>query len=137
MGRYAYLEDLVCRLGRETLLALSDDDGDGAPDAAAQKALDQAEAVVRALLPGAVEPDDDNRDLLNWLCVSLAVPLLFARRREGLPDDHALMRASALEFVQRLASGEAVLPGATCHTLPSSTTLKRRKIFSRRGTSGF
>lgn len=136
---YATKTDLENRLGADVLIMLADDNNDGAADDAALNALlAQASAFMDASLGARYAlPFETPPPVLAWVCVSLAVPLLYARRREPLPDSHKAQSEAALDFLNALRRGEIILDGATPRRLAESNTLGRDKIFDAERIADF
>jgi len=76
---YCSYEDLRGRLEEATLLALCDDDGDGAADAGVvSAAVAGAEAEIHAALGGRyATPFSPAPELIRSICAALAVEALF------------------------------------------------------------
>jgi phage gp36-like protein len=114
--RYASNADVEERLGTATCVELTDDTGSGIIDEdKVTEAVVAAEAEIdsylgrRYFIPldGAQEPE--LADLLKRLTVDLAEYRLRARRLP-IADDVGRMRDGVLQWLQRAANGEVVLP---------------------------
>jgi phage gp36-like protein len=136
---YATKTDLENRLGADVLIMLADDNNDGeADDAAILAALEQATAFMNASLGARYAlPIKTPSPALVWVCVSLAVPLLYSHRREPLPDSHKAQGEAALDFLNSIRRGEIILHGASPRSLAESTTRACDKIFGSKRTADF
>ena len=130
---YAKKSDIEKRIGADVLVMLADDNSDGvADDAVINAVLDQASARIDAALGARYNvPVSPAPSVLSSVCVSLAVPVLFARRREELPPEHEKLRNAALDLLSSILSGEISLPGIASQSLPESTTREKGKHFSQ------
>jgi len=132
---YCSYEDLRGRLEEATLLALCDDDGDGAADAGVvSAAVAGAEAEIHAALGGRyATPLSPAPELIRSICAALAVEALFLRRRETSSPEHGARAEAARGLLRRLARGEMILEGAAARALPASDRREEDKAM-RRGT---
>lgn len=113
---YISQQDLEDRVGTTTLVQLSDDDGDGVPDAAVvQEILEGAEGEAdshlarRYAVPVDLAAFPGVQAVLRSFVLDLAEYRLHARR-PPVPEDVQKKRAAAQEWFERVASGEVVLP---------------------------
>jgi len=136
---YAATTDLEKRITRETLIELTDDNHDGAPDTEVINAvITGASARIDAYLGARyAAPVNPVIPIITGLCVSLCVPLLFARKREPVPQEHQTREKGALELLQEIKNGNLVLSGITGRTLAQSSTLNKTRHFSPDRISGF
>ena len=135
---YASISDLVSRLGAENLVALADDNHDGtADDSVIEAILQQASAMVDNYLAARYAVPVGITPLIVWLCVSLAVQLLYSRKREALPEGHKLQADAAKEFLTSLKDAVVGLAGVPPRTLAESTTRGEEKHFSPEKLSEF
>ena len=132
MVMYATRSDIEARIGADVLVMLADDNDDGVADIGViDAAISQASARIDAAFGGRYSvPIEPPPAVIVWVCVSLAVPILYARRREEMPPDHKSQADAAGEFLTSLASGEIVLSGVSTRTLPRSTTMEKDRHFS-------
>jgi phage gp36-like protein len=111
---YATAIDLAARLAPALLALLADDDADGAADEGViEAALEDASAMIDQALGGryAVPLADPAGVVRRW-CVDLATMLLFQRRREALPREHAEAAALTRRTLESIAGGLIGLAGA-------------------------
>ena len=129
---YADRQSLEARIGNETLNILADDNGDGvAEEGVIDEVLTQASFRIDASLGTRYAvPVESPPPVLEFLCVSLAAPLLFARKREPVPEEHSGLHQSALDFLSSVERGEIALFGLSPRSLFRSTSQHRDKIFS-------
>ncbi len=126
---YCSLDDLLARVDEATLVALADDDGDGAVDAGViEAAATDASAEIDAALAGRYAvPFSPVPDLIRGLCASLAADALFRRRRETPSAAHAVEAERSRALLRLLASGDIALAGVTPSALPASNRRTRDK----------
>jgi len=128
---YSSKSDLETRIGADTLVILTDDNNDGvADDAVVNAALLQASARIDAAFAARYTvPIEPAPAILSWLCVSIAVPMLYSHRREEIPKGHASLFEAAVDFLDAVRRGEIGI-GISPKSLPESTTRDREKHFS-------
>jgi phage gp36-like protein len=130
---YATKSDLEKRLGADILVSLADDNRDGvADDDIINAVLNQASSRMDLFLCGRYAvPLTYVPSIITETCVSLAVPLLFVRRREEITKEHVSLQEAADNMLNSLKSGEISLFGLICRTLAESTTHAKSKHFSQ------
>jgi phage gp36-like protein len=129
---YATKPDLEKRLGSDTLVSLADDNRDGvADDDVVNAVLNQASSKIDLYLSSRYAvPLTYVPSIIMEICVSLAVPLLFVRKREQISKEHIDFHEAAANMLYSLKTGEISLFGLICRTLAESTTLEKSKHFS-------
>ncbi len=115
---YANANDLQERLGTALLVQLTDDTGSGAFDESkVAEALEAAQGEVnsyvarRCGVPVDVGGEPSLAAVLKSITLDLAAHRLHMRR-PPVPDDVRRKRESALQWLERVAAGEVVLPSA-------------------------
>jgi phage gp36-like protein len=101
------IDDLQQVLAPDVLTGLTDDNGDGLPDAVVlDAALGAADREVRARLAGAVLVGDAVLPAaLRDVALTLAVERLFERRHEALPGDWSARAVRARVLLDEMARG--------------------------------
>ncbi|MBX3730141.1 MAG: DUF1320 family protein [Candidatus Sumerlaeia bacterium] len=107
------LDDVQKVLAPDVLAGLTDDNGDGLPDAAVvEAALAAAERDVRARVAGAVLVGDAVLPAaLRDVALTLAVERLFERRHAALPGDWTARAARARVLLDEMARGVRPVAG--------------------------
>lgn len=115
---YASISDLEERLGSAVYVQLTDDVGTGSPDEdTAAEALDGAEGEVNSYLgrryavPVDVSDEPSLAAVLKSITLDLAEYRLHARRLI-VPEDVRLKRKAAVQWLDRVARAQVVLPSA-------------------------
>jgi phage gp36-like protein len=139
---YCDYDDLKARLAEPSLIALSDDDGDGVADAAViAAAIADAAAEIGALLaPRYAVPFALAPAIVRSLCALLAIERLYLRRHETLPDIVREGLATARALLGRLADGTADIGDPALHAgraLSDITTRGAEKTFGSEELAGF
>lgn len=100
-------------LAAETVVLLSDDNRDGAPDAGVlEAALNAAEAeALHELSRAGYPPPDVDGAFLEQLIVTLAVEKLYMRRREMMPGSWAERAHHARTILRDVGDGRRSMPG--------------------------
>jgi len=116
---YVTNEDIELRLGTARYVQFTDDAGTGSPDPAiADEARQAAEGEVNAALatrygvPIDLVAHPEVGSLLKGVTLDLIEYRLHARRRD-VPTEVAARRRAALDWLGRVARGEAALPSLT------------------------
>jgi len=106
---YCDYDDLKARLAEESLIALSDDDGDGeADDGVIDAAIADADAEIDArLAPRYAVLFETAPAIVRSLSAVLAIERLYLRRRETSPEDLRDAISAARNLLGRLADGTA------------------------------
>lgn len=128
---YATKEDLQVRLGPDTLLRLTDDNQDGSPDdEIINSVISQASSLIDAILAIRYKtPLVSPPEAITFFCLSLAIPLLFARRNEKIPEEHYEFKRHADRWLEDIRSGTKGFGNLASQLLPQSTTLGKSKHF--------
>jgi len=116
---YANTSDLQQRMGTVVLVQLTDDTGSGEIDQAkVAEALEGAQGEVdsyvarRCGVPVDVSEEPSLGAVLKSITLDLAAHRLHTRR-PPVPDDVRRKRAAAVQWLERVAAGEVVLPSST------------------------
>jgi len=119
LPRYVFQADIEASLPPQTLVQLTDDDGDGVPDAAVIGAIiEDAEAEAEGFVIGQYSklPDGISSDRLFKLSVKeIVIAFLFRRHPEyvrtyGEHDRSDSMYKRAIERLNRIQNAEQQLP---------------------------
>ncbi|MBN1899818.1 DUF1320 domain-containing protein [Candidatus Sumerlaeota bacterium] len=129
---YATKNDLEKRLGADILVSLADDNRDGVADEdIVNDALNKASSKIDLYLSGRYTvPLPFVPGVITEICISLAVPLLYVRRREETGKEHAAFHEAAADMLRSLKNGEISLMGLICRALSESSTLEKSKHFA-------
>lgn len=127
---YLTSDDLAAAAEPEWLLAVADDDRDDIPDEAPiQRALEDAEAEIDALLSAryGVPLDAENLPAIVRSAGAALAAEALAARRSDIPLGEALKArvAQARALLGAIARGELALPGRSGRARSSATTIDR------------
>jgi phage gp36-like protein len=128
---YCTKTDIEQRMGTQNLVILCDDNMDGSADSSIVNSfIIQASSRINASISSRYTvPVNPVPSELVWLCVSLCVPLIFARNGEKLPEEHRAQQEAAIDFLSSLRNGEASVSGASSRILSESTTRNKSRLF--------
>jgi len=111
---YSTKSDILEQLDEETLIQLTDDDGQGlVDDDKVTRAIADADATVDAYCQGRYSvPIDPVPDKVRQVSVDLAIYNLYSRRDDTAPETRKDRNKEAIRFLEKVADGKIDLGSA-------------------------
>lgn len=138
---YCTLADIQYVMDEDDVIRFTDDDDSGAVSTAVvDKAIADTGSLVDAYLASRYTvPLDPVPDVINGVACDIAVYKISSRR--GIASEEVRKKfEDAVKFLEKLASGKAVLPGADESTSGGTDMVRMTsdvRVFSRNSMMGF
>ena len=129
--QYFTKEDLSLNVSPDVLLRLTDDNQDGNPDDEVIDAIiAQVSSYIDMMLCSRFQvPLTSPPQMLIMMAINLALPLLFSRRGENVPEGYLIAKEQAEKFFGEVKKGDIQFGNLASKLLPQSTTLGKAKHF--------
>ena len=139
---YCTLEDILDSMDENDVILHTDDADTGAVNTdATDKAIAGADALIDAHIASKYSiPLSPVPDIINSLAVDIAIYKI-SSRRGAVPEEIRTKYSDAVKFLEKVATGKVVLPGAASAPATASTGAVKissdTRIFTRNTMGGF
>lgn len=139
---YCTLDDILAMIDEEDVISYTDDVGSGVmATRVTDKAISGADALINSYLAKRYNvPVDPVPEIIVELAVDIAIYKICSRRSQA-PEERRQKYDDAVKYLDKIASGKAVLPGAALVPASSSSGVVNitsgPRIFGRDSLKGF